>query len=145
MGAPNFKAKAKENTMYLGLYKLVGNEERLVDYGLFSKIEDYEGQGYIVRRKEGQRPALYKNMKARFDALWNTLSPYQQNRLRDIPIDDESNIYEKFGLLQAEVAVISRRTITVVARTRPRKLDIWGTIKRELRNLFTIQQEVCYA
>jgi hypothetical protein len=132
--------------MYLGLYKIVGNEERLVDYGVFSKHEEYEKQGYMVRAEEGKRPALYKNVKARFDALWDTLSPYQQNRLCDMPVDDETTIYEKFDMLQAEVVNISRlRVITNVHRMRRPKSTLWGAIKRELTNLFTIQQEVCYA
>ena len=130
----------------LGLYKTVGSEERLIDYGVISKLAVYRESGYDVKLIKGIRPALYKHAKAEFVALWNTLGHYHQRRLADIPVDDENNIYEKLDLLKAEMVAITRRRNSMTLTRRPKRVSIWSAIKREAQNLFTLpNQEVCYA
>lgn len=123
----------------LGLYK----DNKLVDYGVINQWEMYEYAGYEVRILKGNRPALYRHAKAEFDALWNTLSLYQQRKLADVPRDDEMDIYEKLTFLKVEIATAKRRKIQVYPRRQ--KMSFWTTLKNEVRNLFTIQPEVAYA
>lgn len=126
----------------LGLYK----NDKLMDYGVVNRWEEYEYAGYDVRIIKGKRPALYRHAKAEFNALWKKLGIYQQKRLADIPVDDEMTIYEKLAMLKAELATIEaqrrKRNFTYVRRIK--KESLWSRIKSEVTNLFTLQ-EVCYA
>ena len=135
--------------MKIKLYKTLRNERRLVDFGVMTKINEYEAMGYeAVICEEDDNQALYHVKKAEFDALWYTMPAEEKRRLADIPMDWEMSIEEKVSIVKAEIACRKKRSITVVHKPARKKVSIFGTLYGIAKDFFesiTPQPEVCYA
>lgn len=135
--------------MKIKLYKTIRGERRLVDFGVVSKCQDYEAQGYeIVGARADDTQALYHVVKAEFDHLWYTLPAEEKRRLADIPMDWEMTIEQKLAILKSEIATRCKRTINVVHVPAPKKRSLFSNlfnVTKKFVNSLIPEMEVCYA
>ena len=135
--------------MKLKLFRTIRGERRLVDFGVMSKVYEYELMGYeTVICEEDDNQALYHVVKAEFDRLWYTLPAEEKRRLADIPMDWEMSIEAKLSLLKSEIITRKKRTIHVVHVPAPKKVSLFSTlfsVAKEFVNSITPKMEVCYA
>lgn len=129
--------------MKLKLYKMVGLEKRLIDFGVVAQAHTYKEMGYVIElanADDTQRP--YRIVKEEFDKVWYTLPAAEKHRLSDLPNDTDMSIEGRLSSLKAEIATRCKRRITVVPR-RIRRPSMMSMVKDFFQSL--IPMEVCYA
>lgn len=130
--------------MKIKLYKTVGLEKRLVDFGVLAQTQKYKDAGYVVELADDndvQRP--YRVVAAEFKKLWYTLPAEEKRRLADLPTDTDMSIEGRLSSLKGEIATRKKRTITVVPR-RVSRPSLMSRVKGFFNSLIP-QMEVCYA
>ena len=112
------------------LYK----DGKLVDFGVKSKIREYELLGYQVEFDCTPQPT-FGHYQRKFDALWETLSAAEKKRLDFTVDDDELSIEEKIAYI--EVAIASRRP-------KPKKVGFFGKVRNFFKSLIPEVNQYAY-